>query len=385
MALTASTNTTANTALRYLDRNNMDAASSLSKLSAGSRIVKASDDAAGLAVGTKLKADVAALRQAQLNAGNASSLLQVADGALSQVTDILIRMKALSVQSQSGSISDNERNFLDKEFQALSSQINDIATQTKFNGQSLLNGDTGVTIGVTTAANWGGVHISGTADVFEDTTGANTATLTYTTATGQFDYLDEAGVTHSATIANTGPFTGTVVLEGTGVSLNLDAFDATADVAADDLIITFNDVSFQVGVASTDTIEVGLDDIRTANLGNVSTGTLADADGAGVGTGQANIRSQAGAIAAGDILDNAISQINDDRASVGSMISRFEFASANLATSVENLDAARSTLLDVDMAAEMSNFSSKQVLMQASVAMLAQANQMPQQLLRLLQ
>ena len=384
MALTATTNTAANTSLRYLSQNNAMASSSLAKLSSGSRIVKASDDAASLAVGTKIKADVAALRQAQNNASQASSVLQVADGALSQVSDILMRMKALSVQSQSGSVSDNERNFLDKEFQALSSQIDDIATQTKFNGTALLNGDTGVTIGVTTAANWGGVHISGTADVFEDTTGANTATLTYTTATGQFDYLDEAGVTHSATIANTGPATGTVVFEGTGVSLNLDAFDATADVAADDLIITFNDVSFQVGVASTDTIEVGLDDIRTTQLGNVSTGTLADADGAGVGTGQANIRTQAGAATAGSILDNAISQINEDRANVGSLGSRFEFASANLATSIENLDAARSTLLDVDMAAEMSNFSSKQVLMQASVAMLAQANQMPQQLLRLL-
>ena len=138
-------------------------------------------------------------------------------------------------------------------------------------------------------------------------------------------------------------------------------------------------------LASSDTIEVGIEDIRTTRLGNVSTGTLADADGAGAGTGRANVRTQVGAVAAGDILDNALSQINANRASVGSLISRFEFASANLATSVENLDAARSTLLDVDMAAEMSNFSSQQVLMQASVAMLAQANQMPQQLLRLLQ
>ncbi|MCB1833969.1 MAG: hypothetical protein KDH19_11130 [Geminicoccaceae bacterium] len=96
------------------------------------------------------------------------------------------------------------------------------------------------------------------------------------------------------------------------------------------------------------------------------------------------MRTKEGAIAAGDILDNAIAQINEDRSNVGAMISRFEFASANLATSIENLDSARSTLMDVDMASEMSNFSSKQVMMQASVAMLAQANQMPQQLLKLL-
>ncbi|MEZ5862508.1 MAG: flagellin, partial [Geminicoccaceae bacterium] len=108
MALTATTNTTANTALRYLSQNNAAASSSLAKLSSGSRIVKASDDAASLAIGTKIKADVTALKQAQVNAGQASSLLQVADGGLSQTTDILMRMKALAVQAQSGSVSDNE-------------------------------------------------------------------------------------------------------------------------------------------------------------------------------------------------------------------------------------------------------------------------------------
>ena len=386
MALTASTNTSASTALRYLDRNNTAASSSLSKLSSGSRIVKASDDAASLAVGTKIKADVTALQQAKVNAGQAASLLQVADGGLSQVSDILLRMKALSVQAQSGSVSDNERIFLDKEFQALADQIDDIATQTKFNGQTLLNGDTGVALAA--ATDIAGMHISGTADVV---TGTGTANLAYatsgtgTTAVGTFTYTDQAGDTFTATIAASSTSLDTaVVFEGTGVSLALDNFDASASTSSD-LTVASNDVSFQVGVSSSDTIEVGIDDIRIATLGNVSTGTLADADGAGTGTGRANIRTREGAVAAGDILDNAIAQINEDRANVGAAISRFEFASANLATSIENLDAARSTLMDVDMAAEMSNFSSKQVMMQASVAMLAQANQMPQQLLRLLQ
>ena len=392
MALTASTNTSASTALRYLDRNNMAASSSLAKLSSGSRIVKASDDAASLAVGTKVKADVTALQQAKVNAGQASSMLQVADGGLSQVSDILLRMKALSVQAQSGSVSDNERIFLDKEFSALSAQIDDIANQTKFNGQTLLNGDTGVT--VTADADVAGVHISGTADVVTGTGQANIAMATAATAGGDqqmtFTYTDQAGDAFMATVTaaadDAAAYSGAVVFEGTGVSLALDDFVSTAAITgtAGNLSITSNEVSFQVGVSSADTIEVGLDDIRTAQLGNVSTGTLADADGAGLETGRANIRTKEGAIAAGNILDNAIAQINEDRANVGASISRFEFASANLATSIENLDAARSTLMDVDMASEMSNFSSKQVMMQASVAMLAQANQMPQQLLRLL-
>src|SRR5919206_2928632 len=122
MSLTATTNTAANTALRYLSANNMSASSSLAKLSSGSRIVKASDDAAGLAVGTKLKADITALKQASVNAGQASSLLQVADGGMARIADILQRMKALAVQSVSGSLTDNERAFLDKEYQAPNQQ-----------------------------------------------------------------------------------------------------------------------------------------------------------------------------------------------------------------------------------------------------------------------
>ena len=102
--------------------------------------MRASDDAASLAVGTKLKADVNALRQAQVNASHGSSVLQVADGALQQVSDILIRMKALSTQAVSGSISDTERGYLDSEFTELATQLDDIATQTKFNGTALLDG-----------------------------------------------------------------------------------------------------------------------------------------------------------------------------------------------------------------------------------------------------
>ena len=111
MALTGTTNTAANTALRYLSTNSSNASSSLAKLSSGSRIVKASDDAASLAVGTKIKADVAALKQAAVNAAQASSLLQVADGGMSRIADILQRMKALAVQAAVG-LGDRQRALL---------------------------------------------------------------------------------------------------------------------------------------------------------------------------------------------------------------------------------------------------------------------------------
>ena len=150
MVMTATTNTSANTALRYLSQNSAAASSSLAKLSSGSRIVKASDDAASLAVGTRLKADVTALKQAASNTAQGQSLLQVADGGMSKIADILQRMKALSVQSQSGSLTDNERQFLNQEYSQLNTQIGDIATQTKFNGAQLLNGSAGKTLTVAT-------------------------------------------------------------------------------------------------------------------------------------------------------------------------------------------------------------------------------------------
>ena len=272
MALSVATNTAAATAHRYLRVNDVEASRSLAKLSSGSRIVRASDDAASLAVGTKLKADVNALRQAQVNASHGSSVLQVADGALQQVSDILIRMKALSTQAVSGSLSDTERGYLDTEFTELAAQLDGISSQTKFNGTPLLDGTFAVDFAVGTDATNDVINVAISQDV-----------------------------------------------SATGLALN----------------------------AST-------------------------------------IATIAGAQAAATAVDGAIDSLLSTRATLGAQMSRFDFVSANLATSVENIDAARSTLMDVDVAAEMANYSSRQVVMQASVAMLAQANQMPQNLLKLL-
>lgn len=369
MPLTGTTNTSANTALRYLAINNANASSSLAKLSSGSRIVKASDDAASLAVGTKIKADVSALKQAAVNAGQASSLLQVADGGLSRVADILQRMKALAVQSQSGSVTNSERSFLDQEFQALATEINDIAGQTKFNSSVLLNGASGKSVsGVAAALTTAGmsVELSGNA--------ANGAYTVDFDGTNKFDLTKPDGNVETIYVT---PPTGSAVFEGTvefknaGISFNVSNLDV---VSATAVTGTFNvagtgTLDFQVGVAAADKISVSINDVRTTALGINGN----------------NVLTTTGATTASNNLDTAISKVNSARAGLGAYMSRFEFASANLATSIENLDAARSTLMDVDMATEMSKFTSAQVLSQAGVSMLAQANQMPQQLLRLLQ
>ena len=167
-------------------------------------------------------------------------------------------------------------------------------------------------------------------------------------------------------------FDGSVDFKNSGVSVNLSNMDVTdSTVSVGFTVAGGASMSFQVGASASDTIAVNIANVDTSASGLNLTGTKVD--------------TTAGATAASNSLDTAISTVNAARADMGALMSRFQFVSANLSTSVENLDAARSTLMDVDMATEMAKFSSSQVLQQASVAMLAQANQMPQQMLRLLQ
>lgn len=134
------TNTAANSALRYLNMNTAEQTTALNRIASGSKVNKASDDAAGLAVATKLQTDVAVFNQAQTNASHAVSVLQTADGGMAQISDILQRMKTLTAQSMSGAVTDAERAYIDAEFQELESEIDSIAQGTRFNGESLLDG-----------------------------------------------------------------------------------------------------------------------------------------------------------------------------------------------------------------------------------------------------
>jgi flagellin len=165
-------------------------------------------------------------------------------------------------------------------------------------------------------------------------------------------------------------FDGAINFQNAGVSVtfgNMDITDATVSVDFD--VAGGGSLSFQVGTLASDSIAVSLADVRTSALFATTT----------------DVTTSANAVTASNAVDAAIATVNSVRSDLGALMSRFEFVSANLATSVENLDAARATLMDVDMAAEMSRFTSLQVLNQAGVAMLAQANQMPQNLLKLLQ
>jgi flagellin len=143
-----STNNAANTAVRYLNINSQQQSDSLAKLASGSRITKASDDAAGLAISTRLSSDVATLSQAATNASHAVSVLQTADGGASNISDILQRMKALATEANSGTVNVSDLASIDAEFQQLIDQIDSISKATRYNGTSLLDGTSAYTTGV---------------------------------------------------------------------------------------------------------------------------------------------------------------------------------------------------------------------------------------------
>ncbi len=394
MPLNVVSNYAANVAHRNLAMTDTEASNSLAKLSIGKRVVSARDDAASMAVGQRLNSEVQGLKQATVNAGQANSMLQIADGAMSTTSDIVTRMKVLAIQSSSGNLSATERDFLDTEFQALISEIDRVADDTDFAGTQLLDGSIEITaatgfeaadgVSAITAQGLATVDNGGSAADYtiEYTSDANGGTFTITTAstTNGADGI-YTGTIDSSAVDSSGALTRatTVKLDGNSTSagsftiaLNT-AFAATSAIGtvaeeftgSSELSLNFK---LGTGTASQDSLTFTLDAINTSALG------LTNQD----------ITTESTANSALEAINNGIDTLNEFRADVGAAQNRLEFASENLNVSIENAEAARSTLLDLDIAAEMTKFSSKQVLMQSGVAMLAQANQMPQNLLRLL-
>ena len=380
MPLNVVSNYAANVAHRNLLKTDMEASNSLAKLSIGKRVVSARDDAASMAIGSRMNAEVQGLKQAVVNAGQANSMLQIADGAMSTVSDILTRMKVLAIQASSANLGSTERSFLDVEFQALTNEVNRIAQDTDFNGVQLLDGQTAIT----QSANLGTANgVAGLSAQSLDTNGTFTiaydGTDSFTVSDGTNTYtgsiaanlLDTNGaLTRSTTIQ----LTSTTGPGSLSIALNT-AFDATAAVAAEAFTATgTGQLSLQfklgTGTESFDSLSFTLDAVSITGLGM---------------TGTESIDTAANADNALEAINIAITNLNRSRANVGAAQNRLQFASDNLSISTENAEAARSTLLDLDLASEMTTFTSKQVLLQSGVAMLAQANQLPANLLRLLQ
>lgn len=490
MALSINTNTTALTAQRNVNSANMRSTSSLAKLSSGSRVPSAKDDVAALAVGTKLRAEVAGLRQAQQNVGQGVSLLQIADGAMNTISDMLTRMKALAVQSTSGQLTDGDRTLLNNEYAALGDEIDRVSDDTAFNGRTLLSGSTTTSADINDLGSDNLIGEGFDSVDFAADFGDGAIKVDFTAATNIMTVTNLAnGSAQSVDIGATAIALGSpqnVSFDSLGVTIALnDQFDKSANIGAtntsantdieagsieitsitdvggantfnfgdlNDATVTFDTVAANAATASVTLGGVAFSaaavDLATVGTKNV---TLADANGneinfdlnvtTAVSNGDttvveltelgqvvgANAATQAStsftfkvgtgsaaedditatlsassfaslaATAIGDVtssgnatteiakIDTAIDQITANRATVGAAQSRLEFAGASLAVATENTQSAQSAMLDVDVSSEMTEFTSSQVLLQAGISMLAQANQQPALLLRLLQ
>jgi flagellin len=388
-----STNTAANSAVRYLNINSTEQSQSLSKLASGSRITQASDDAAGLAISTRIQSDVTALEQAATNASHGISVLQTADGGASNISDILQRMKALASESASGTVTDNERTYINAEFSQLIDEVDGTATSTRYNGQSLLDGTSSFASGVTVMV---GSDATDTITVQLSTLTASSLGLTSTTDTSPADLVGgSADVSLAAGATASFDVNGTTVTIGDSTSTSAQTL--TVDDIADAINTALSSVSGNTVTASVDSTTGKLtlansatgtaasttidnfSGITASNLGFTSTSST------GAAAGDLSVSTQAGATAALDAIDAAINSVSNARAGIGATESRFEFRAETIATSSENLKAANSAITDVDVASESAKLASAEVKTQAAVAAAAQANQMPQQLLKLMQ
>lgn len=351
------TNTAAMNTYSNLTSANASKSNSLAKLSSGLRINKAGDDAAGLAISEKMKNQVSGMTQASRNAQDGISLIQTAEGALTETHSILSRMRDLTVQAGNGTNTDEDKGAIQKEIESLSSEIGRISKDTKFNTQGLLNGTEGP---VTKSA---GTTVT---DAILDPSAAGLAALKNemgleTTVSSE----DTATALEKLSEKRQGDVLRAYnkAAKGAGeTELPIDTYSGT------DASLGSTKFTFQIGANANENMSVTIKNMSAANLG---------VDNLNVTTGNTNEML--------NTLDDAISSVSDQRADLGAVQNRLDHTVSNLATTKENLSEANSRITDVDMAEEMMSFTKSNILSQASTSMLAQANQMPQSVLSLLQ
>ncbi|MDX1367062.1 flagellin [Pseudomonas sp.] len=391
MALTVNTNIASLNTQRNLSSSSNALATSLQRLSTGSRINSAKDDAAGLQIANRLTSQINGLGVAVRNSNDGISLAQTAEGALQQSTNILQRMRDLSLQSANGSNSESERTALNSEVGQLKKELDRISNTTTFGGQKLLDGNFGTkNFQVGSAAN--------------ESISVNIAEMSADSLEGNF--FESAFGNATAGAASGGTATLTLAFSGSTpdavLEVELAAGDTTAEVT-DKLAAAINDANLEVGVhkdaagayqviskgdATTPTtnaltsITFADTDTTSATFTTVTAATTADTANS---VKDIDITNAAGAQSAVLVIDDALKAIDNQRADLGAVQNRFENTISNLQNIGENVSAARGRIQDTDFAAETANLSKNQILQQAGTAILAQANQLPQAVLSLLQ
>lgn len=353
---------------RQLSVNSSNVAKSTEKLSSGLRINRAGDDAAGLAISEKMRAQIKGLTMASKNSQDAISLVQTAEGALTETHSILQRMRELSVQSASDTNETTvDRAALDSEFQQLKNEINDIAGKTKFNDMALLDGSYGVQVsqvlGETSVLGVAGVvSIAATGDSGEIYTFADDGTDLTVTRTSDSQVITLTG----GTMANGAQ------------TLNISEYGITIQTNAGFIAESLQAETIQMGVGTGGQIQTG------ANAGDNLSITIDDMSVSALNVNTTDVTTRTSAESTLTAVNTAINTVSTQRAKLGAIQNRLEHKIKNLDTSAENMAAAESRIRDLDMAAEMTKFTSSNILVQAATAMLAQANAAPQSVLQLL-
>lgn len=390
MALTINTNVASLNAQRNVTSTQNSLSTSLQRLSSGLRINSAKDDAAGLSISERMNSQIKGLSVASRNANDGISLAQTAEGALQTIGDNLQRIRELSVQSSNATNSTSDRDALQAEVTQLVSEIDRVANQTSFNGTKLLDGsftsklfqvgaDAGQTIGINQIVDANVDSVGKTRFVADSSaTAASGVAATGTAVTGTIDI----------TFTNAAGTSSTVKSDSINIKAGTSATDAANTIAA-----AINAKMDQTGVYA----EVSGSNItyksvkaeQTFNVAALANGVAAASGGAITGATSTtlqnvDISSFVGASRALETVDKALTSINSARADMGAIQNRFSSTIANLATSSENISAARGRITDADFASETANLSRAQILQQAGTAMLAQANSLPQQVLSLL-
>jgi flagellin len=375
------TNISSLNAQRNLGTSQASLATSMQRLSSGLRINSAKDDAAGMSISDRMTTQIRGSNQAVRNANDAISMTQTAEGALNEVGSNLQRMRELAVQASNGTNTQTDRDAIHSEVTQLKAEIQRVSEQTKFNGQTLLNGSL-ASVAFQVGANAGEtISISSLANV---STAALGGTFTRTTET-----FNATALTGYATAI----VAGTVSINGKDIGAINAA--GNAQERAGQMVEAINRVASQSGVgASYDAVTGDVSLVSSAAYVVAGAGASATATGittASVGSattttgiGSVNVSSFSGAQLAIGQIDNALKSINSSRADLGAVQNRFTSVVNGLQTTTENLSASRSRIQDADFAAETAALSRAQVLQQAGTAMVAQANQLPQGVLQLL-
>tara|TARA_B100000809_G_scaffold266289_1_gene328290 strand:- start:32710 stop:33864 length:1155 start_codon:yes stop_codon:yes gene_type:complete len=382
------------TAANSIKTNDRSMAVAMERLSTGMRINSASDDAAGLAIATKMTSQIRGLDTAARNANDAISMIQVADGAASEITDMLQRMRELTVQSSNGVNSDSDRANLDQEFVQLAKAIDKIAETTEFNGRQILNGNangSGSSVTFQVGANDGAnEQLKVNFSDFNLKNGVSAVTETFTDANINDAFVDAMNPSGDVTLT-----------DNLGNTITLTAAAVTSATSAGGLATLINDASGAFNMTATGTDAGGLvlksdsagPGTQAAALTYTGTGTPALTEVSGVNatpmTADLSAFSTTG-INESDFadtlnkLDAALEGVASQRATFGAAVNTLEHTVDNLVTTSANQSAARSQIQDADYAAETTALARTQIISQAGTAMLSQANQAAQGVLALL-